>query len=189
MRGHIVTLTGQSGTGKTTIAKSLQRMYPEEFTEVISHTTRQPRKDEKEGVEYYFINEQQFEQMEANKEFLETVLFSDRRYGAAYAEADMRIASGRNAFMIVEPDGVRQWKENYDGPMLHISIQAPNIDALIARMRRQGRTEKQIQKRLAHDAPVFNVDPACYHLVVVNDRLEQACNDVRNFVLSRSSSP
>lgn len=189
MRGHIVTLTGQSGSGKTTISKSLQEQHPGLFTEVISYTTRAMRNGELESYDYYFIDDETFDLMDSGGEFLETVKFCGRKYGSAYAEADKRTENGQNAFVILEPHGVEQWKQNYKAPMIHISVSAPSIDDLVTRMELQGRSEEDIRKRLAHDAPVFDVDPACYHLVVVNDELEQACSTIREFVVSHLSSP
>jgi guanylate kinase len=146
------------------------------------------RDGELDGYDYYFIDDETFDLMKSGGEFLETVEFCGRKYGSTYAEADKRTGSGRNAFVILEPHGVEQWKLNYTAPMLHISVKAPSIEELTMRMKLQGRSEENIQKRLAHDAPVFDVDPACYHLVVVNDDLEQACNTIREFVVSQLSS-
>lgn len=187
-RGFIVTLTGQSGSGKTTISKRLQKELPWLFTEAISHTARAMREGELEGYDYFFIDDETFDLMESGGEFLETVKFCGRKYGSAYAEAD-RSTESRHAFVILEPHGVEQWKLNYRAPMLHISVVAPSIEELVVRMRLQGRSEEDIQKRLVHDAPVFDVDPTCYDLVVVNDRLEYVCQEIRDFVLSRSSLP
>lgn len=189
MRGHVVTLTGPSGSGKTSIAKLLQERHPEEFSEVVSFTTRAMRPGEQEGREYYFITPERFREMEENGEFLETVHFDGRNYGSAYAEADAKREGRLASFVIVEPHGVDQWVENYDAPFLHVFLEPPSEEELRRRMLGQGRSEESVNQRLAHDADVFNVDKACYHLVVTNDDLEQACRTVRDFVRSRSSQP
>ncbi len=188
MRGHIVTLTGQSGSGKTTISKRLQKELSWLFTEAISHTTRAMRDGELEGYDYFVIDDETFDLMESGGEFLETVKFCGRKYGSTYAEADKRTETGQNAFVILEPHGVEQWKLNYTAPMLHISVEAPSIDELAMRMKLQGRSEEDIQKRLAHDAPVFDVDPILYDIVVLNDNLERACQEILDFVSNATST-
>lgn len=181
-RGFIVTLTGQSGSGKTTISKHLQALFPDEFTEAVSHTTRAMRSGEVEGYDYYFVSDEEFEAMREQGEFLETVDLYDRKYGSAFAEADRKTATGKHAFVILEPHGVAQWKENYDAPKLHVRVCAPSNDELVMRMRLQGRSQEDIETRLTNDEKVFDDDPAGYHLVVTNDNLEEACNTIRDFV-------
>jgi guanylate kinase len=182
--GHIITLTGPSGSGKTTIVKKLMAEFPDEFDEAISFTTRDMRPGETEGVEYYFISEEKYAEMEAAGEFLETVNFNGKNYGSTFAEAD-RASDGKDAFVIVEPHGVDQWVESYQGSFLHIFVKPPSREVLIERMAFQGRNAEQIEARLAHDAEVFAVDLGRYNLIVVNEDLETTCRAIRRFVRSQ----
>ncbi len=182
--GRVITLTGPSGSGKTTIARLLREQFPDEFDEVVSYTTRDMRPGEKESVDYYFITEDDFAQRKAIGEFLETVQFNGKNYASAYTEAT-RATVDKDAFVIVEPHGVKQWQSEYDGKMLHIFIKPPSIEVLKERMAFQGRTAQQIEDRLAHDAAVFAVEMSGYNLVTVNLDLETTCRAIRQFVRSQ----
>lgn len=182
--GRIVTVTGPSGVGKTTILRSLIEQFPEEYTEIISHTTRTPREGEAHGKTYYFISQEEFDRMKEAGEFLETVHFSGRNYGSSYAEADAKTFLGKNALVILEPHGVEQWQQNYTGPKIHIFVRTPSSDALRERMRRQGRSEEAIASRLEHDTKMFDVAASGYHLMVVNENLELTCKIIRDYIRS-----
>lgn len=105
MKNLIVTLTGPSASGKST----LERMLVERgLQRVISHTTRAPRSGEVDGVDYHFVTEEQFKLLHARGEFLETAEFANARYGASATEFKSIFEHGGVALVVVEPKGRRQ---------------------------------------------------------------------------------
>lgn len=110
----IITLTGPSGTGKTFLSFSLAEHG---FSNVVSTTTRPKRPGEKDGVDYHFVTKEEFEEMDAKGEMIEKVdahgigLY----YGVSSTEAEKVFNSGKNAAIVVEPDGKRQIEEYCEG--------------------------------------------------------------------------
>ncbi len=106
----IITLTGPSGTGKTFLSFSL---FEHGFSNVVSTTTRMKRPGEVDGADYHFVTKEQFDNMDARGEMIEKVdahgigLY----YGVSLAEAEKVFNSGKNAAIVVEPDGKRQIEE------------------------------------------------------------------------------
>lgn len=182
-RGCVVTITGPSGVGKTTIVRQLMQLFPSEFSEAISHTTRNPRQGEIDGVDYYYITPERFAKMETNGDFLEVVKFDDRQYGSSRQEADIK-TRGKNALVVVEPHGVEQWRNNYDGPLVAVKVKPPDTESLRDRMAIQGRDPGFIEKRLQHDKLVFGTDSIEYNLTVINDDIQQTVATIREYVRS-----
>ncbi len=185
--GFVVTITGPSGSGKTTLIHRIMEMHPDQFGEAISHTTRRPRTGEVHGKDYFFINDEEFDRMAENGEFLETVEFADRRYGSAIVEAEAKTADGKHALVIVEPHGKEQWMRNWDGPLIAVFLDVGE-ETCRDRMAMSGRMADDIDKRLEHDVPIFNVDTSEYHLCLANTDLEQSCSIILDFLEHRSAS-
>ena len=106
MSNTIITITGPSCSGKTTLTNQL--LATEEFSEVISTTTRPPRTGEVNGVTYHFVTPEEFKTVE----LLERVDFNGNLYGGSVAEFEKQFASGRIPLIIVEPNGMGQVNKN-----------------------------------------------------------------------------
>lgn len=105
MTPFIVTLTGPSCAGKTTLEKRLNETG---FARVISHTTRQPRAGEENGTSYYFIDKSEFKRLEATGFFVESVHFNGNYYGVSAQEIQRVADMGKPIVVIVEPEGLKQ---------------------------------------------------------------------------------
>ena len=178
--GVVITVTGPSGSGKSTLIHRIMEKYPDVYGEAISHTTRKPRPGEVHGKDYIFVNEEEFDQMVENEEFLETVTFAGRRYGSAFSEARLKTEKG-HALVVVEPHGKEQWQENWGGTVLSVFLDV-NEETCCERMAMAGRDAADIQKRIMHDRPIFNVDRSEYDLCLANRNLEAACESLVQFV-------
>lgn len=108
-KGSIVTLTGPTASGKSTIEKELQSMG---YGRAISHTTRRPRVGEVHGDAYHFVDSAQFEELRAAGEFIELIDLGTRRYGMSKAALHAAMAAGRegNGVIVVDPHGAAQIK-------------------------------------------------------------------------------
>lgn len=107
MTPFIVTLTGPSCAGKTTLEKRLKEVG---FVQVISHTTRTPRAGEEDGKAYYFIDKSEFKRLEAVGFFVESVYFNGNYYGVSSKEIKRVADEGKPIVVIVEPEGLKQIK-------------------------------------------------------------------------------
>jgi len=105
MTNLIVSITGPSSSGKTVLSNILQKngMVP-----LISTTTRPPRVNEKNGVDYHFISEKEFLEKLDKGEFIEHVTYDNQRYGICVDEAKRAFSKGKPAVLVAEPEGVQQ---------------------------------------------------------------------------------
>ncbi len=108
MKKTIITITGPSASGKSTLERLLCGSPESQFGRVISYTTRRPRHGEENGREYYFVTDEAFGKMSLAGEFLEDNLFGSSRYGATVAEFDRIFAEGKTPAIVVDPNGRRQ---------------------------------------------------------------------------------
>jgi guanylate kinase len=125
MTPYIVTLTGPSCAGKSTLEGLLQKVG---FTSVISTTTRTPRAGEVDGQSYYFINRSDFLKAKEAGAFVESVEFNGELYGITAAEIRRVADLGRPIVMVVEPDGLRQVRRygfDHGWAMLHVFVNNP----------------------------------------------------------------
>lgn len=105
----VTTLTGPSASGKTELVKVLTKTYG--FEKLVSVTTRPMRPGEEEGIDYYFVSEEQFKKYQDNNELLQEVNFNGKNYGTTVSEMERVFASGKTPVVIVEPGGVTQFEE------------------------------------------------------------------------------
>jgi guanylate kinase len=108
MTPFIVSLTGPSCAGKTTLEK---RLKEEGFVQVISHTTREPRAGEENGKAYHFIDKSEFKRLRDTGFFVETVHFNNNFYGVSAQEIERVAAEDKPIVVIVEPEGLLQIRE------------------------------------------------------------------------------
>ncbi|MFT4064238.1 guanylate kinase [Paraburkholderia sp.] len=130
MRNTIITLTGPSCSGKTTLEGLLKG---EGFTSLISTTTRAPREGEVDGQNYYFVDESQFRRLVTQEAFIEHVRFGGNYYGLSVREAKRAFEAGKDVVLVCEPEGLRQisaWSKAND--VRHIAVYVDNPPQVIA---------------------------------------------------------
>lgn len=159
-----IVLSGPSGTGKSTLLKRLMSAHPNTFGFSVSHTTRQPRPGERDGVEYNFVSREDFEKLRDEGGFIETAQFGGNYYGTS-VKAVEDVAKGRGGgnaggdgdnkgeglicVLDIEMEGVKQVKTKKELDARICFLQPPSVEELDKRLRGRG-TEKEdaIQKRL-----------------------------------------
>jgi guanylate kinase len=146
--GKVFVITGPSGVGKGTLCKQILALVPE-LTPSISATSRSKRPDEREGVEYYFLERHQFEQMASQEEFLEWAEYNGNYYGTPKFHIEKNLASGRSVLLEIDTQGALMVEKLYPDAVL-IFIQPPSMEELEARLRGRGtNTDDDILGRLA----------------------------------------
>ena len=143
----LIILTGPSGVGKGTVIKEILGKE-KEFWLSISATTRKPREGEKDGENYYFLNQETFKEMIEQNLFLEWAQFAGNFYGTPLPSVNEKIKQGFTVLLEIEVEGAKQIKEKFPNS-LSIFLLPPDIPELERRIRSRG-TEKEeaIKKRL-----------------------------------------
>ena len=144
----LIILTGPSGVGKGTVVKKILSRE-KNFWLSISATTREPRDGEKEGENYYFLNQEKFKEMIEQNLFLEWAQFAGNYYGTPLFSVNERINKGFTVLLEIEVEGARQIKNKFANS-LSIFLLPPDKQELERRIRNRG-TEKEesIKKRLS----------------------------------------
>jgi guanylate kinase len=187
---RVFVITGPSGVGKGTLIRGLLERVPE-LELSVSATTRDPRPGEQHGIDYHFLDAEEFERRAEAGEFVEHAAYSGRRYGTLRSELDRRLADGMPVVLEIEVQGARQVREAMPEAVL-VFIAPPSTEALRARLVGRGTDAgEQIEQRLRTAERELEARPDFAH-VVVNDRLEQATDELAAIVqeeLAESAAP
>lgn len=174
-KGRLIVLSGCSGVGKGTVLKLMMERRPDlRFS--VSATTRPPRPGEADGVDYYFITRERFEEMIARGEFLEYDVHAKNYYGTPRAQAEEKQEKG-DVLLDIEPKGARQVRDAVPEAVL-IFVMPPSMEELERRLRGRGDTpEDQIQVRMARAQ--WEMDQRVwYDYVVTNDDAERCAGEI-----------
>mgnify|MGYP002623894456 FL=1 len=181
-------VSAPSGSGKSTIVNWLMKEHPElRLYFSISCTSRAPRGEEKDGVEYFFLTPEAFKEKIANDEFLEyEEVYENRFYGTLKAQVERQREAGQNVVFDVDVKGGVNIKKHYGDQALSLFIQPPSVAELRKRLEHRGTdTPEAIEQRLAKAEYELTFASQFDH-VVVNDDLETAkqetCQIVSEFL-------
>ena len=191
--GKLLIFSAPSGSGKTTLVNHLLSEIPN-MAFSVSATTRQPRGQEQNGVEYYFMSLEEFKQRVDNDEFLEwEEVYPGRCYGTLKAVVSAMQEEGKHVAFGVDVVGGTNIKKFYGDKALSVFIQAPSIEVLRQRLvNRQTDSMEEIEKRLAKAQWEMDFAQGKFDITIINDDLETAKHDileaVQNF-LAQEETP
>jgi guanylate kinase len=181
-RGRLFVLAGPSGAGKGTLReRALSGIDSLAYS--ISCTTRKPRENEREGVDYRFITKEDFDDRAARGLFLEYACVHGNFYGTLREDVERELEAGRNVLLEIDVQGAEQVRRLVpDCVMLFVAPPSPKI--LEGRLRTRGtESEDKIELRL-ENAKKEMARAAEYDHVIVNDDLERAAGELRGVVLA-----
>ena len=159
-------ISAPSGSGKSTLVSELMRLVPRlRFS--VSYTTRYPRGDERDGVDYFFISRADFEERVARGEFLEHAEVFGNYYGTHISELDRAAAEGYDLVLDIDVQGARQLKERIPAG-ISIFILAPSRQILEERLRARSQDSEAVILRRLHDAAGEIRNYSLYDYVLVN---------------------
>ncbi len=175
-RGKCVIFSAPSGSGKSTIINHLMEERPElclAFS--VSATSRPPRGEEREGVEYFFLSPEEFRQRIEQGELLEyEEVYPGRFYGTLRSQVEQQLDNGQNVVLDVDVKGGINIKRQYGNEALSIFIQPPSIEELRRRLVNRATDDmEQIESRLAKAEYEMSFAPQ-FDCVIVNDDLNKA---------------
>ena len=175
-KGRLFVITGPSGVGKGTLIKEVFERVPG-LELSVSATTRSPREGEQEGLEYHFLDEEDFSKRLEKGEFMEHASYSGHRYGTLLSEVEPRLERGAGVVLEIELQGSRQVRERLPDAVL-VFVAPPTPDVLRERLERRGTdTAEQIDRRLEVARRELDAQPEFAH-VVVNDEIHRAADEL-----------
>ena len=178
MQGKLIIFSAPSGSGKSTIINKLMYEYGLQGRFSISATSRKPRGSEQDGVEYYFLTEEDFRRRIGEGDFLEyEEVYPGCFYGTLRSEVDRTLAQGENVILDIDVQGGLNVKKIYGDRALTLFIQPPSIERLRERLERRGTDAPEVIERRLAKAETELSFAHRYDEVVVNDDLEEACRD------------
>lgn len=148
MTARLTVLSGPSGVGKGTVVAHLRRHHPEVWLSV-SVTTRPPRPDETDGVQYRFVSAVDFDRLVGEDQLLESAEYAGHRYGTPRAPVEERLAGGQPALLEIELQGARQVRARMPDALL-VFLAPPSVAELERRLTGRGTEDAEvIRRRLA----------------------------------------
>ena len=178
-KGKLIVISGASGVGKGTVL-GLMMEKRKDLRFSVSATTRDPRPNEVDGVHYYFITKEQFEEMIAGSEFLEYDAHAKNYYGTPRAQAEEKLRHG-HVLLDIEPKGAAQVRQAVPDATL-IFIMPPSVEELERRLRGRGDTpEDQIVIRMER-AKWEMEQRSWYDHVVVNDDAGRCADEILSII-------
>ena len=180
----LIIISAPSGSGKSTIINSIMTNHPElHLAFSISCTTRPPRGNEQDGIEYHFITPDQFRHHIDNGDFIEyEEVYKDRYYGTLKSQIEKQSQAGQTVVFDVDVNGGIRLKEHFKQQALSIFIQPPSIDTLRQRLEKRGTdTPEVIDDRIARAQ--YELSQAHkFDKIIVNDDLQTAQEETYQLV-------
>lgn len=180
--GKLFVISAPSGAGKTSLCNELLKNYLN-MQYSVSVTTRKPRDDEKEGVDYFFISENKFKSMAENKELIEWAFVHGNYYGTPKKFIQEKLKNGQNILLDIDPQGARQLRKSINFG-IYIFVVAPSIKDLEIRLRnRRTESEEKISLRLknAYDEVKLYRD---YDFIILNKNFEKAYRELESIYIA-----
>ena len=178
--GIMVILSSPSGAGKTTLTKKIQQKY-QSFKISVSHTTRKPRPNEVDGVDYYFISHEKFKKLISEGKFYEYAKIFDNHYGTLKENVDQMIKKNDIIFDI-DWQGTQQLSKFKNLKLIKIYLIPPNKNELKQRLiKRNQDSPEEVERRFkAYDKDIQHWKD--YDYIVINENIETCYKQIENII-------
>jgi guanylate kinase len=185
--GVMIVLSSPSGAGKTTLVKMLSKMDNYEIS--VSHTTRQPRHNEANNKDYYFVNEDEFKRLINNQEFLEYAKVFNNFYGTTRTPVIDKLNKGKNVLFDIDWQGADQIKnKKLDYKLVTFFILPPSKEVLFKRLSNRDMKDKLIVEERMKQFGRDVLHWINYDYVVINDDLENCYSKINNLINAEISN-
>lgn len=180
-KGQLIVLSGPSGVGKSTVIAEL--MSQREIYFSVSYTTRKPRVGEQDGVNYNFVDRQEFERMIADNELLEYAEYVDNYYGTSLKAIQDRLDAGIDVLLDIEVQGAAKVKARCP-EALFIFIIPPSFEDLSRRLHGRNTDSEEVIKGRLEKAKVEFREIPNYDYLVINDKVANAVHEIESILVA-----
>ena len=182
-KGLLIIISAPSGGGKTTLLRELRKSITDVYYS-ISLTTRKPRSNEKEGIDYYFVSEEEFIKRKNQGEFIEYAQVHGFWYGTPKSYIDQYLAQNRIVILDIDVQGGKNIKKIFSDSVL-VCIAPPSLSILETRLRSRKQDDEQtIQRRLKAAQSELEQAYQNYDYLIVNDEISEAADQLRCILIS-----
>jgi len=179
---HLFIISAPSGGGKTTLCREVRKHFPDMLYSV-SYTTRKPRKGENDGIDYHFIEKNEFKSRIDGGRWAEWALVYGNYYGTAAEFLDEGLAAGCDILLDLDVQGTRQLLKRY-GECVAIFIRPPSLEVLQKRLEARGSDNAETMVVRLRNAENEIAQQGLYHHVIVNDKLTVAISELISIIES-----
>jgi len=178
--GKLIVISAPSGTGKTTVVKKLLEKIPNIIASV-SFTTRPMRENEREGIDYFFVDKRKFETMVDDNQFIEHATVFGNYYGTQKESLTSNLKKGKDVILEIDWQGAQQVKEKMPSCIM-IFLIPPSKEVLLSRLKNRGTdSEGEIENRFNQAVSDLNESNKFDH-VLVNDQIEVAVENISHCI-------
>ncbi|GHF51582.1 MULTISPECIES: guanylate kinase [Streptomyces] len=173
---RLTVLSGPSGVGKSTVVAHMRKAHPEVWLSV-SCTTRKPRPGEREGVQYFFVDDEQFDKLIANGELLEWAEFAGNRYGTPRQAVLDHLEAGVPVLLEIDLQGARQVRESMAEAQL-VFLAPPSWEELVRRLTGRGTESPEVIERRLEAARIELAAESEFDTTLVNTSVEDVAREL-----------
>lgn len=185
--GILVVISGFAGTGKGTLVKGLLEKY-DNYALSVSMTTRNPRPGEENGVSYFFVSREEFEETIAADGLIEYASYCDNYYGTPKAYVEEQLKAGKDVILEIEIQGALKIRKIYPTALL-LFVMPPSAQILRERLIGRGTETPEVVKKRMDRAAQESEGIEEYDYIVVNDKIEQCIEDTHAIIEAAHCKP
>ena len=180
-KGKLVVISGFSGAGKGTLMKALMKEYGDSYALSVSATTRNPRPGEMDGVDYFFVTKDKFEQMIAEDALIEYAQYVGNYYGTPKEYVQQQLDLGKNVILEIEIQGALKVKKQFPQTLL-LFVTPPSAEILKERLIGRGTEDMEIINKRLSRACEEAEGIENYDYLVINDDLDICVEEVHQMI-------